>query len=444
MANLYGPPAPVKKKKAPNGPIQPAFPIQEYMGNPWTKVMNGEMPLNVPPMVQVPITQPPVNMQDTRISESPLEVPNIETENNMKPQLKPEYLPRVSIGGKMGESAESKLTSDQANTTGLRQDVYMDPSEFNALVAGVEQTEPIKRQLAAQAARDQLGIDVMSSLPGGVDVTPLMALVDQWTGSKLAQSYRPPANYEQRAKTLLDFADKAQKGRQELADSIFKNVQYMKAGSYQDQQIQKLGEMLGYGNKNAPPPGSGNRGRQSAIDDWKVIQEGNKVYKEFQESKSRLDALDAAFASRDVGSIGRALSIAARELSGEKGVLTEQDVGRVLPKTIGMSAAQFEAYILDNPQVLVDPNVIEGLKQEAKRARARLKTRQREKLGALQNSMKNSPAFAGKTSLLDPYAASIGEPTPEAPAGPSLGELFKKRLEQRMNQEKGKDDAAKK
>lgn len=462
MADLYGPPLPAKirKKAAPvaKGPIQPAFPAEEYLGNPWTKVMNGEMPNNIPPIVQVPVAAPaPAPIADTRIASSPFEVPNIETENGMVPQLNPNYLQRPTIGSKIGEAAKSSMNSTQNESSGLKQDLYMEGSQFQDLNRDIENTPAIQRMLAAQKARDQLAMDAFQNNPVQTDLSPLAALVDQWTGSKLAQSYKAPEGYSSRAKALLDYADKSQDDQQKLAQTILSGVQYLKAGSYQDQQARALAEMLGYSNENPMPRAAGGgRGRAASIDEKWLIGKADKLHNTYQEDKSQLQSLDNSLQIGDLQGVQIALGYASRQLGGQKGVLTDKDIAMTLPRTIAQDYASLMAYLKNNPNQQLPAEVSSGLRKLVIIAQQRLDKKYSRDFTAFKNSVANS-SMRGMLPVLSPYEESYGagaqetakalseaSPKTEIKTGPSLKEMFQKRLDERMKQEKGANGGAKK
>lgn len=292
---------------------------------------------------------------------------------------------------------DNKLTDQEALKNLNVENTYLSPEDYNKLVQAAALTDPVKERKKQLTDLDTFNRDTISAIPVQTDLSPLMALADQWSGSKLAQSYHKPSGPEDRAKLLMDYGAKTEANKQKVMDEVLKAAQYMKSGTATNQLTSMLTGTQAAGYAPPKPPGGGSGARM----DWQIAQEGNKVSKEFQESKGRLDSLSTALASGNLGDVTRALSLAARELSSEKGVLTDQDIGRVLPQTIGMSADKFASWITNNPNVKLDPKILQGLRDELPRALGRLQSRQAAKLAVLQDSMRASPELAGKTHILD-------------------------------------------
>ena len=259
---MFGPPAPVKKKApARSGPIQPAFPPEVYqMESPWSQLQvnpEAETMKNYLP----PVPEAPMSIKDTRLSESPFDRANVQMvgptdEGKLPLQIDPNYVQRPTIGTKMGESASSKLSSEIANAEKSQRDTYLAPEEWSDLTGTIRGTPEVQDMLQAQADREEMLASMMGAKsPVGVDLTPLMALTDQWSGSKFTNSYKPP-NATQDQKLLLEYGDKALDNKQKLMETILKGAQYLKSGSATDQLTQKLLEAQAYGIENKPPPGA--------------------------------------------------------------------------------------------------------------------------------------------------------------------------------------------
>lgn len=323
--------------------------------------------------------------------------------------------------GMAANNFQNKVQAQSGIQRRVVQDTYLSPEDYQALVDAAESVTPVQEQKKRLADLDKLNAASISSIPDYEDKSPLLNLIDTWTGSKLAAGYKRPMGTEDRAKILMEYGAKTKSDHEKVLQDVLKAAQYMKSGTALDQATSGFLASTGMG--RSAPRATGGAGT-GAKDDWKVIQEGNKVGKEFEESKSRLDAVRSALASGQLGDVKRALSLAARELSGEKGVLTDQDIGRILPNTIGMTADQFAAWISNDPSVQLNPAILQGLRAEIPRALARLQSRNAAKIATLQESMKNSPAFRGKTTLLDPFKNSM-EKTQGPAAEPSLKDMFK-------------------
>ena len=416
-------PAPAAKKAAPkrraipSGPVQPAFPPETYLQeNPWSRLELAPAKLRdyVPEK-----PEPPMQMADTRIASSTLDepspmsapVPTYEDEV-LKPMLGTGMLRRISIGNRPGEKGESQLQADQDKSMSRERTKFMDPGQFISLEQASESTPPMQAIKAEMERRDLLNKHIADTLPTGqMNIAPLLGLVDDWYGTSLAKNYRAPSSAEDRAKLLTGFADNKYKALHDYGDANFKNIAYMKEGTDQDKLVSKLAEKMGYSNENFKPPAPlrGRNDRGSAIDDYKIIQEGAKISKEALDKISSLDSAEQLLASGDIGSIKRSLSVIARAVSGEKGVLTDQDITRVLPATLNMDANTFAAYVTSNPNLLADKKIVDALIRDVRSARTRITQNADEKINNFEGSLIASPNFRGKPvrEMLQPFRESI-------------------------------------
>ena len=247
MAAIYGPQAPKKKAPVARGPIQPAFPVEAYArpGGPWNSLLEGSIPKpggspeDILPLVE---RVPPRTFQNTGVAENVFSPENIELAGGVNPQLKPQYVQTPIIGNRIGESSEADIKAAQEFVESNKKDYYMSPTEKRNLDLITENSPAMKRVRADIDARKDLGDQYQSMLGGrkqGVDLSPLMALSDAWTGSRFAQSYKPPANPMDKFKDILAYKDKISDDEQKFADAITRGTQYLKAGttSYVDKKV---------------------------------------------------------------------------------------------------------------------------------------------------------------------------------------------------------------
>jgi len=420
-AQMFGPPAPMKKKPVvKQGPIQPAFPAEMYqMESPWSQLqVNPEaqtMKNYLPPVKEAPLAMPP-----TRLSESPFERPNVQmvgpTEDGELPlQIDPNYVQRPTIGTRMGESAKASLDSELKKFKRDQENTYLSGQEYNDYLDTVRNTPEIKAMQDAQAERDALGLEMLKSRgQQGVDLTPLMALTDAWTGSRFANSYKAPTGAADRSKQMLDFLDKTQDDKQKLAELILKAPQLLKSGTAMDQLTQALAEKQAYGIENRPPPGSGRAPRSNSIDEKFLIGKAEKLHSSFQEDKSQMNRLLDNLARGDIQGLTMSLGYVSRQLGGQKGVLTDRDIELTMPRTFGKTLAEAEAYF-NNPGAKIDPAITKGLKELAAIAIKKSEQKYREQMGTFKNSVRNS-SMAPLSGVLDPYEASINSPMVPAAA----------------------------
>ncbi len=320
---------------------------------------------------------------------------------------------------------ENKLTDQEQLKNLSVENTYLSPEDYNKLVQAAALTEPVKERKQQLANLDQFNRETIDSLPAQTDLSPLAALVDQWTGSNLSRSYKRPMAAEERAKLLMDYGTKTEANRQKLLDEVMKAAQYMKSGTATNQLMSSLTGIQGAGYVQPKPTSSGSGARM----DWNIVQAGDKINKDFLAANSTLDQLQTAIQGGKLADVQQALSLAARAISGEKGVLTDQDIGRVLPQTIGMTADKFQAWLTNNPGVVMNPKILQTLRDQIPVIRARLQATKQAQLGTIQQAMKNSPELAGKANLLDPTRSTIAAP-PGAKQEMGIKDMFKELLKQ--------------
>lgn len=399
MAEMYGPPAPKKKKAKTSAwtPLTQPTTTQAAIGTA-NKVAQ--------PQPQVFDPQAALDMRIQQDFNAP--------DNSLRSERK------------------SQIEDQQVNKVLREENLYMSPEVQRALVSSVQGLPMFEEQAREDEALRALAAESAAAQPvGQVDVSPLMALTDAWTGSNFARSYKAPDNTEG-TRMLLDYGTKRAKAMQDRNEAILKAAQAMKMGTATNQLASTLGLSSTAGMGAYRPPSAANSNRGAATDEKFIINQTGKLRKDFQDSNSRLQALEVALQNGDLMSIRRSLALAARELSGEKGVLTEQDVGRILPKTIGMDAAAFEAYILNDPNVQINPQVVAGLLAETKKAGNRTATRYQTAMKAFEDQVRGSVSMGGLPSLnalFKPDAGIIQVP-PEQKKENML-DLFKKFQEQK-------------
>lgn len=413
MAAIYGPQAP-KKKALAKGPIQPAFPVEAYAmpGGPWSSLLAGSIPKpggspeDIMPLVE---RTPPRTFQNTGSAENVFAPENIDLEGGLDPQLKQNYLQKMSIGNRVGESAESKMQAAQEAAKTRKIDTYMSPEDKGILDLITENSPAMQRVRADIDARKALGDQyqaMVGSRKAGVDLSPLMALTDAWTGSKFAQSYKAPENPMDRFKDVLAYKDKISDDEQKFADAVNKGSQYLKSGSLTDMSKNGLLEMLGYGLKNLDPNARKGRDRPAAIEEKWMIDKANKIHNDYQTDFEQISRLKDNLARGDFQGLQISLGYASRQLGGQKGVLTDKDVAMTMPATIGGSLAKLEAYFTNNPNVALTPDLIKGLNDLADIAAKRLSDKYQMEFGTFKKSIAGS-SMGGLSNVLTPYEASF-------------------------------------
>ena len=438
-------------RKAAPGPMQPAFGAGFYMQkSPWSAVqIDPEFQARVPDLVP-PKPVPPVQFKDTAISQDILEGPSPYTadfsnslDNKLAPVLGNQMLRRPYLGPGVGKSVESGLQAQQREGMNVKEDRYMPRGQYAGLASEIEELPQFQERRRSVANYEKAGRDIANNIPTDIDISPLLALSDTWFGGNLSKGYKAPLGYMDKAKAVFEQANQAQDLQGQYLQDLLKSTQYLKSGSQENEALRTLAETMGYANKNEQPKNysrGGGQNRGSAIDDYKIIQEGAKISKEALDKLSSLDSAEQLLAAGDLGSIRRSLSIVARAVSGEKGVLTEQDITRVLPATINMDVNKFQAYLTSNPGVLADPKVINALIRDVRSARGRITKNADDKLSNFGNSLKQSPNFANKPidQMLLPYKESLSSKQQSAIKSPDEIETneFRQQFKQLLEQNK--------
>lgn len=393
-------------------------PQQNYLlqANPWSGLMNqAEMaPPAAAPQEAAP-TQESIN-QASEIGQ-------------MAQQLPTGMQPGVAADPRRDKwNAEAKLQDTIKNIVAAN--TYMGPEQANALMGMVKDLPIMKEREESRARERELQREVLSSLPTGVDVSPLMALTDAWTGSNLAKSYKAPPGWDARAKLLLDYGQKMQKDEQDQLDSMIKMAQYMKSGSTTEQLGSVLGQSYSMGQTplGQPKLGGAGRPRDPQIEDKYLISMANKAYDKFSEANRQLNTLEDNLARGDLQGLQISLGFASRQLGGQMGVLTDKDVRQTLPATGLQTLAQLEAYVTNNPNVLLDPKITKGLKELAAIARTKLESKYTDDLGKLRNAVSAS-SLKGREPILDAYKLTPKAPEAAEKKAPSLKDMFQKLME---------------
>ena len=259
---------------------------------------------------------------------------------------------------------------------------------------------PILQKLAEGANQyGDIRKQFMENMPLATDLSPVAAFADylaKGKGTALA-GYKPPMTYQQQLEMNNLLAGNELDANQALAAMALNQAGGLAKGTEQASLStdEDLGRVMG----TKPVSGSVARAGQDFQKEKWIIDNNMKMAKDYEEQSGSLEALERALEVGDLQSIQRALSLAARTLSRETGVMTEQDVARVLPATKGFDIAKFRAYISDNPQVLVDPYVIKGLKEETKYAKDAMRQRFANKQNAFAEQLQQSSAMGGMSSL---------------------------------------------
>lgn len=359
----------------------------------------------------------PVAMDNSREAASP--IPLVEQFNQMA------LIPK---GTGPRDTWMDRVTQKNQEQNKITENLYASPEEYNQLVGAVMNTEPVRQQQALLEAQDELAQDVISNYQTGMDLTPLMALTDAWSAKNpnLARAYKAPPGYGEKAKLLLDYGSKMADDRQRLMDKIMSGVQYMKTGTTSTGTLADLAALTQRGQTPAPAPRGGGNRTDSVEARW-VITNAKKLSEAFNDEMKQLSQIEANLARGDLQGLKISTGYISRVLGGEKGVLTDADIGRVMPSGLGLTIDNLEAYVTNNPNVLVDPVFMRGLQELLAEGKRNLRKKyDRDRLN-FQNAVKAEPTLSSKAGLVDNFANPA---PPEQPAPKSQMELlFEKTLQ---------------
>lgn len=202
----------------------------------------------------------------------------------------------------------------------------------------------------AGAARNLASIEqkqALSNLPVQVDLTPLMALTDTWTGSKLAQSYKPPTTAAERVGMMQKIQSEINKNSDQMDDNQVKllksqlEVQASKelaadrltSLSFQKEASAKAAK------ENRDAAAAERKLKQASMDDEKQIKHIENTKKDWMNDPIVKDARQKLAEVENFGSLladaegGNAVAASAipgilARIAGEKGVLTDKDITR--------------------------------------------------------------------------------------------------------------------
>lgn len=158
-----------------------------------------------------------------------------------------------------------------------------------------------------------------------------------------------------------------------------------------------------------------------------VSRKFDKPVQEIADFYQAHDSFKSALQAGDIASIQSALSNYSR-MTGEKGVLTDQDIARVITPTLSLKFAQLRSKLLSDPNTPVPTEIIAALGSGLDRLKQAAETKLKSRVDAAERQASAGPG------LYKPYAQQVaeearkslrsGDTTEEAPMS---FEEFKKR-----------------
>lgn len=284
-----------------------------------------------------------------------------------------------------------------------------------------EQSAGLDRSLAMEKA--------INDIPPELDLTPFLALTDAQTGSKFTQSYKAPPGPRAAAEKLLAQNEEIQKNRNAFSKE---NVDLLRAQLQGWQQNALLRDLSDKFNGTNKPPGGGAQGDVFQREYRKAV---GPVLNSLNEHKQVFQNIEAALGSGSYAQVTMYLAQLAKGVSGEKGVLTEGDISRVLPKNIGIDAAKLWTYInTAGPDTPIPPGYTRALRLIVERARENTGKMFQGKINDTDNIFRPDPHYNATTAGAHKAAKTAADAF--APQKPAEIPLAQRVLDAIMGKEK--------
>lgn len=207
---------------------------------------------------------------------------------------------------------------------------------------------------------------------GQIDISPLLALSDSWTGSRLSPSYKSPQDKVQLLKEAI------RKQRQTLSNA----------------QIQMLKDQMGAGlAKQMGVQGRFDESQRSKKEDSVLKWKSQEIDEPLLEEQKNFSMMDNAFASNDYQMVMNLLAPFSRAVAGQKGVLTDRDITMVMPANVGTTWAKVQSYFNNTPSAKVPKEYTAKLRQLLAVAKRKSIEQKIDRLNLQQKSYDGSPGY---------------------------------------------------
>lgn len=245
-------------------------------------------------------------------------------------------------------------------------------------------------------------LDQIKQEPSNANIAPLLALSDAWTGSKFLQTYKPQATEEKRQAQINKLENELQKRKGDLTKA---QISYMKS------LMRPTGDA-----------------KQDAINQRfiksKQLQMENQMREDLAKNliepmntrAEQFKNIDDYLATNDYQQVWATLSQFARGISGEKGVLTDKDITRVMPANIYGTAGFIRSYFSKTPSADMPPEWTSKLRELVKIAK-------RNAADVYGQALKT------KKGLYDVKGSAYSDLMKEGSAGQGLFDVANKHLE---------------
>lgn len=344
----------------------------------------------------------------------------------------------------------SKITKEQANALKILQaakymrDVVYTPEDLKNLGEGAMQIPAVAKEQKGLEDQEDLARKLMAAQAQDTtapDFTPLADLAKMWTNGAYQSTFKP--QNQDKAKSIMDYFEKIQDNKRDLAKSVLDAVKASKQGVYTtqnstaDDTTNKVIQLL-FQNPQ-PQPKTGGNASAANLQFRKEQDIRNAVNQEqtkFQDVKNTFDTIDGALASNDYQQVSNSLAQIARFVGGEKGMLSEGDIKRVVPSNYQGSLHRFLSYFSDTPTTQMNPAYVASLRELVQRARANVGKKYKSLADSRVNGYAQSstykdipvkkhfqPLYDDINALLGPGAGAADAVSPPPATPPAQGGL---------------------
>jgi hypothetical protein len=115
-----------------------------------------------------------------------------------------------------------------------------------AYIDAAKKLAPVKEQGDRLNGLDALHAAMLAGQPNQVDISPILGLIDSYTGSKMASSYQRPNTPQQTAAMASQLADTTQKGHEALLKDTLGEAKGLQADALQEQNKRQAAAEAGY------------------------------------------------------------------------------------------------------------------------------------------------------------------------------------------------------
>ncbi len=212
----------------------------------------------------------------------------------------------------------------------------------------------LESQEAARLEREKQLKALAENYQAPIDVSPLAGTLDFIYGGNSAASMRPQRD------TQEDMLQQLLEEQRQPDDILNKLATAQTSGDKQDRIQARFGES-----------------EQDRME--KEVQENfsKQIMAPIDERYSQFQTMEQALKTGDINTIKMVLGQFARGISGEKGVLTDNDIARIFPTTAKQKIAQWKAFITGSadadPEIVAKANELLGYaKQNARNVYGKL------------------------------------------------------------------------